>query len=235
MTNTFFSDNATLISPRTAKYVEAMIREDFNYNKWLKKAREEDAQAKQILTAFTCHDVIAAQVDNPINMSGNRDAGRSASLRLVPETLRTLIASRPHRQAKNQTPRARLRRWLEKVRDAWDDFQESRTRDAVYGYLESVFAIVMHYKVRRRTNRLLRHAFQFADLPFDKSADPFSAVIRCTCGDAADIKMISKWARALRFVARSKEPDSELRTFMKKAGGINACAERYAKLRRRGR
>jgi hypothetical protein len=63
---------------------------------------------------------------------------------------------------------ARLRRWLEKVRVAWDDFQASRARDAVYDYLEAVFAVVMHYKVRRRTNRLLRHAFAYADLPFDK-------------------------------------------------------------------
>ena len=67
----------------------------------------------------------------------------------------------------------RIRRWLEKIRDAWDDFQASRTRDAVYGYLEAVFAIVMHYKVRRKTKKLLRHAFEFADLPFDKNADPF--------------------------------------------------------------
>ena len=57
---------------------------------------------------------------------------------------------------------ARIRRWFEKVRDAWDDFQASRARDAVYGYLEAVFAIVEHYKVRRRTTRLRRHAFRFA-------------------------------------------------------------------------
>ena len=50
----------------------------------------------------------------------------------------------------------------------------------------SVFAIVEHYKVRRRTTRLLRHAFEFAELPFDRNADPFSAVIRCTSDDNAD-------------------------------------------------
>jgi len=136
--------------------------------------------------------------------------------------------------AKSQTPKARLRRWLAKIRRACGEFQASRTRDAVYGYLEAVFAIVMHYKVRRRTTRLLRHAFKFADRPFDKSADPFSVVIRCTSGRGIDGKTISKWSRALRYARRRKEPDMQLKAFMKEAGGINACAARYAKHLGRG-
>jgi hypothetical protein len=92
------------------------------------------------------------------------------------------------------------KRWLKKIRDAWEEFQASRARDAVYGYLEAVFGIVDHYRTQRRTNKLLRRAFEFADRPLDKSADPFTAVIRCTCDGQADNKTISKWARALRYV-----------------------------------
>jgi hypothetical protein len=103
----------------------------------------------------------------------------------------------------------------------------------VYGYLEAVFAIVEHYKIRRRTQRLLRHAFQFADQPLHKNADPFAAVIRCTCGGGADNKTVSKWARALRYVAHYKVPRMRLKTFVKNVGGINACAAAYAKLKRR--
>ena len=103
----------------------------------------------------------------------------------------------------------------------------------MYGYLEAVFAIVEHYKVRRRTKRLLRHAFKFANLPFDKNADPFTAVIRCTCDDDVDSKTISKWARALRYVAHCKKPRTPLKAFMKEAGGVNACADMYAKCRGR--
>jgi hypothetical protein len=95
--------------------------------------------------------------------------------------------------------------------------------------LDAVFAIVEHYRVRRKTNRLLRHAFEFANLPFDKNADPFSAVIRCTCSNTVDTKMISKWARALRYVARRNEAGMRLKTFVKEAGGINACADLYAR------
>ena len=117
---------------------------------------------------------------------------------------------------------------------AWDDFQASRARDAVYGYLEAVFATVAHYKVRRRTNRLLRHAFNFAGLPFDDKADPFTAVIHCTCDDDTDNKTISKWARALRYASRSKESAVRLRKFMKEAGGVNGCATLYARRCKRG-
>jgi hypothetical protein len=92
----------------------------------------------------------------------------------------------------------------------------------------------MHYRVRGRTNKLLRHAFKFANLPFDKNANPFTAVIRCTCDDEIDSKTISKWARALRYVARCKKPQTRLKTFMKEVGGINACANLYARFFGRG-
>jgi len=99
----------------------------------------------------------------------------------------------------------------------------------VYGYLEAVFAIVEHYKMRRRTNKLLRHAFKFANLQLDKNANPFAAIIRCTCDDEIDSKTISKWARALRHVAKTRGPDIPVRTFMKQVGGINACADLFSR------
>jgi hypothetical protein len=126
-------------------------------------------------------------------------------------------------------------RWLERISIAWDDFQASRTRDAVYGYLDAVFAIVEHYRVRRRTKRLLRRAAKFSGLPLENNADPFTAVIRCTSGNGVDSKTISKWARALRYVAHRKKPRTRLKTFVKEVGGVNACADKYAKYLRRSR
>ena len=231
MPNIFFADSASLMSPRTAKYFEALIREGngFDYDSWLKRVREEEARAKGVRTAIISRNVVAAPVDNSINTSGSRDTKPSFGAALISKPiLNSRALRRPHRQTKSKSPNALLRRWLEKVHRAWGDFQASRSRDAVYDYLEAVCTIVEHYRVRRRANRLLRHAFEFANLPFDKNADPFSAVIRCTSDDNLDGKTISKWARALRYVARSKEPDTELRKFMKRAGGINGCAARYA-------
>ena len=134
----------------------------------------------------------------------------------------------------HEARRSRPARWLEKVSNAWDEFQASRARDAVYGYLETVFGIVEHYRTRRRTNKLLRHAFEYADQPFDKGTEPFTAVIRCTCGGDADNKSISKWARALRYAGLRRKPGTPLKAFMTEAGGVNACADQYARCFGRG-
>jgi hypothetical protein len=221
-----------LLSPRTAKYIEAMIREgdSFDYNKWLKRVREEEAQAKQAPTANIPRDVVAARAVNPVITHGSRGIRPTlgSALNCKP-ALDLRVLRRLHRQAKSQTRKTRLRGWLEKVHRAWGDFQSSRSRDAVYPYLAAVFAIVMHYKVRRRIKRLLRHAFKFANLSVDKNADPFSAVIRCASSGDIDSKTISKWSRALRYAARRKAHDMRLKTFMKEAGGVNACANLYAR------
>ena len=116
------------------------------------------------------------------------------------------------------------------IGEAWDDFQENRQRDAIYGYLRVVFKLVEDYKGTRRTRKLLWRTFKYGGVQFDREADPFATVIRCTCGGALDNKTISKWARALRYVAVRKKPNVSLKKFMKKLGGVNKCASRYALL-----
>jgi hypothetical protein len=232
MPRTLFADKATLMSPRTVKYVAAMIREGdgFDYNKWLTRVREEEAEAKQTKSTGTPGEEAAAKVDKPICTSNDQHGRLVPPFQLATQPTRIpRVPRRPHCRAKSETSKVRLRRWLEKVCRTGREFQANRARDAVYDFLAAVYALVMHFKVRRRTTRLLRHAFEFADLPFDKNADTFSAVIRCTSGNAADTKMISKWSRALRYASRRKEPDTVLKTFLKQAGGVNACANLYAK------
>jgi hypothetical protein len=230
--------NPSLMSPRTVKYVEAMIRQGdgFDHDKWLKRVLEEEAQAKQLRAASSSGQAGAdGQIANPVSKSANRDAlphSARALLRPIPVPR---VLSRRTRKMCDKQPKARVRRWLQKLQLAWGEFQGSRARDAVYDYLQVVFAIVMHFKVRRRTKRLLRQAFEFAYLPFDKRVDPFTAVIRCTCGGTADNKMISKWARALRYAAIRKPPETRLKAFMKQSGGVNECTDRYADKRRRHR
>jgi hypothetical protein len=96
-----------------------------------------------------------------------------------------------------------------------------------------VFALIDHYKGRRRTKKLLRRAFSSSGLPFDENTDPFATLIRCTSDRSLDGKTISKYARALRYVAHCQAPSTRLKAFMKEAGGVNACAERYARYKRR--
>lgn len=220
-----------LMSARTAKYVEALIREgdNFDYDRWLKRLREEEAEANhrsaasssaQATTGIENH-VKASHVDRCTATPMARNLPVARALRRSGQPLRTT------------TPKARLRRWLEKVRVAWRRFQSNRARDAVYDYLEAVFAIVLHFKVRRRTKRLLRAAFRFADLRFDKTVDPFIAVIRCTSGGGADNKLISKWARALRYAGKRKGSGMTLTEFIKSHGGLNECTRQLASQRKK--
>jgi len=185
------------MSPRTAKYVEAMVREgdSFDYNEWLNRVREEEAQAKQVATG-TSGGLAPAQIAAPIKMFDDQHPRPNLAL---PLTAKTILAQalRRYRQAKNKTPKARPRQWLKNVRRAWREFQANRRRDSVYGYLEAVFAIVEHFRVRRRTNRLLRHAFEFANLPLDKRADPFAAIIHCTSDGGVDNKSANGHGRCV--------------------------------------
>jgi hypothetical protein len=220
----------SLLSPRTANYVAALIREgdSFDFFKWLKRVREEEAGVKKVPATFTSGKITATEIGNPITVSGFRGALPNCTLmtKTVPITGRI---RRSHQEPGGKTRKARVRRRLEQVRDAWDDFQASRTRDAVYGFLGAVFEMVIHYKRRRRTDRLLRHAFEFASLPFDDNADPFTAVIRCPCDANVDSKTISKWTRALRYVGHCKVRAKRLKAFMTETGGVNACASLYAR------
>jgi hypothetical protein len=206
---------------RTAKYTEALIREgdNFDYKEWLRRTREEEARAKRVGAASSSGEEIAQPRDarEPnIPIPCKRPAP-------VVEFSMPLKADR----FVAATARKSLGQRLGKVSNAWERFQDDRGRDAVYRYLRAVFALVKRYGGRRRTRRLVRRAFKFAGLPVDKAAEPFTAVIRCTSEGKPDNKTISKWARALRYVARVKKPEHRLEAFMKGRGGVNACAALY--------
>ena len=227
-----------MLSPRTIKYVEAMVREgdDFDFRGWLRRVREEEAEAIQVPAAFSSDEYVASEIGDLTNTPKRHDTRVNSGSALQATSIPIpRVVYRSDRKAGGESPEDRLRQRLVIVCDAWDDFQECRKRDAVYRYLKAVFALVVDHKGRRRTRRLLRRAFQFAGLLFDENADPFAAVIRCTSERDVDNKTSSKWARALRYAAHCKRSRTPLKIFIKKMGGINACTERYAIYLGRGR
>src|SRR5208282_2672847 len=142
-----------LLPARTIKYIDALNRagDRFDYWKWLQRVREEEAtQAEHVSPIITSGEPTIPEIDNLIDTPDRRTALMPSEPGVV---TRPATVSRPlHRinhEAIADTPETRLRRRLEKVRNAWDKFQASRTRDAVYLYLEAVFTIVGHYKLRR--------------------------------------------------------------------------------------
>jgi hypothetical protein len=123
-----------------------------------------------------------------------------------------------------------LRQDLLRVRNAWEECQASRKRDAIYTYLTAVFDLVAWWVAE---DRALEHAHKALRLqricPFD-GEEPFAAIIRCTADPTkVDKRTRSKWSRMMRYALRYKSHSEPLDQFVKRKGGINKCASRFAK------
>jgi len=121
---------------------------------------------------------------------------------------------------------------LLRLQNEWETVQASRNRDAIFQYLTAVFEIVMVWakegKAVKRTYRAL-HQLGHNSV---REPEPFAAVILCTSDpDKVDDRARSKWSRVLRYAAAYKGLDEPLRDFIKRKGGINECAARFARLR----
>jgi hypothetical protein len=131
---------------------------------------------------------------------------------------------------------AALRQDLERLRGIWDDCQASRDRNAIYGYLNAVYGLVAWWSAEGRDLERPRRALCLQRLELSDREDPFAAIIRCTADPAkADKRTRSKWSRVMRYASAYK-PDSEpLDHFIKRKGGINACAVRFSRCLGRGK
>jgi hypothetical protein len=77
------------MSPRTVKYVEALIREgdNFAYDRWLKRAREEEAQAHQLSAASASGQNTSVQRGNQNRTSDDRNAWPRATSALITKAI----------------------------------------------------------------------------------------------------------------------------------------------------
>jgi hypothetical protein len=119
------------------------------------------------------------------------------------------------------TPKA-LRQDLLRVRNAWENCQASRERNAIYGYLTAVFDLVAWWAAENRAVERAHKALRLRHLdPFDHD-EPFAAIIRCTADPAkVDKRTRSKWSRVLRYTLAHKPVAEPLDQFIQRKGGIN--------------
>jgi len=129
-----------------------------------------------------------------------------------------------------------LKQDLLRLRNAWRDFQESRDRDAVYGYLTAVFDLVAWWTAEARALDRARWALRLQNADASTCNEPFAGVVLCTSDPVkVDKRTRSKWSRVLRYALRHKSHSEPLEQFIKRKGGINNCASRFARcLVRRG-
>jgi hypothetical protein len=131
---------------------------------------------------------------------------------------------------------AALRQDLLRVRNAWEECQSNRNRDAIYSYLTAVFSLVEWWETDRRSHQRASKALRLQHLGTFEHEDPFAAIIRCTSDPAkVDKRTRSKWSRVLRYALRYKDHAESLDQFIKRNGGINACANRFTQYLGRSR
>jgi hypothetical protein len=127
-----------------------------------------------------------------------------------------------------------LRQDLLRVRNAWGDCQAQRDRDAIYSYLTAVFDLVAWWTAENCAVERARKALRLQNIRPSDHNEPFAAIILVTSDPAkVDRRTRSKWSRALRYAAEYKPCSEPLAAFIKRKGGINACATRFT--RRLGR
>jgi hypothetical protein len=130
-----------------------------------------------------------------------------------------------------------MRQDLTRVRSAWEDCQASRDRNAIYGYLSAVFDLVAWWAAENRALERAREALRLRNIWPSDHDEPFAAIILATADrQKIDKRTRSKWSRVLRYAAEYKTNAEPLAAFVQRKGGINKCAERFARyLGRHGR
>jgi hypothetical protein len=126
-----------------------------------------------------------------------------------------------------------LRCDLRRVHDAWRESRRHHDRFAIYKYLTAVFDLVMVWDAENRAVERAKRALWLKRREAGDNIEPFAAVINCTSSrKKVDAKARSKWAHALMFAAEYKSPDEQLGHFIRRRGGINACAAKLSRLSR---
>ena len=124
---------------------------------------------------------------------------------------------------------------LLRLQNEWETVQASRDRNALYGYLTAVFETVMVWAKEGRAVNRAHRALHLRGHKSVREPEPFAALIFCTADrDMVDERARSKWSRVLRYAAEFKDIDEPLGDFIKRKGGLNECATRYARRLGRG-
>jgi hypothetical protein len=123
-----------------------------------------------------------------------------------------------------------MRATLLRLRNEWETVQPSRDRGAIYGYLTAVFELVTWWDQEGKAVKRAYRALRLRGYSSVREPEPFASIIRCTSDpDKVDERTRSKWSRVLRYAAEFKNLDEPLGDFIKRRGGINKCASRFAR------
>ena len=142
-------------------------------------------------------------------------------------------SSKTQLSAKNEAQavplkQSRLSSEIETLRAVSKRTFTSGNRMAVHKLLGAIFNLVSRWEEEDRLEEGLYRLLDSLEDPVPlRIGEAFAVVIYCTAPHV-DKKSRSKWARALRYAAATKLDDESIQSFIKRKGGVNACASRYA-------
>ena len=100
-----------LLSPRTASYVAALIREGdtFDYSKWLQEVRRKEREGKQVRAVHASDAPVCRELGYPSNKPERRDVWSTVGPMPITRSAAIPIAiSRTRHGTQEETPEARL-------------------------------------------------------------------------------------------------------------------------------
>ena len=127
-----------------------------------------------------------------------------------------------------------LRLDIARVQRAWKKYQKTSGRDAVYKFLNEVLELLLIWQGDQKAGGRARRALFELGCESTENPEPFTALlIAAAHPKLIDARTLAKWSRVLRLAEALKLPKTSLRRFIKKRGGINACAARFTQYKKR--
>jgi hypothetical protein len=206
-----------------------------SYKEFTRRALEQEQTSSGSPTSVALANLPAGAGENcrPEAIATSRLFGRTVASERSARPMRPRLSINIAAKSMMR-PGHSLRKRLEVVAHAWDEFQSCCRRDAIYPFLQRVFSLVERYERRGRAKRLMREILKLTGLRADADTNIYALVIRvAAASDGVDRKQSSKLSRVLRFAAEFKPKRISIRAFIQVRGGLNEVAALYA--RRLGR
>jgi hypothetical protein len=110
---------------------------------------------------------------------------------------------------------------LKQLETAFDQYQSTRARSAVYGYLTAVYEFAVGFKTAVGCRRVAKQMAKQKGYVVREDQDRFSLLIRAT--STVNEKTRWKWTICLLCAVPLEVDPLELEGFIRELGGINQC------------
>lgn len=121
---------------------------------------------------------------------------------------------------------------IQKVRRAAERAASRKQRFANYGYLRSVLRAYSHFVEDDLLSHLVEIAPSTLMTPVRADWHPLRVIVEASCIQP-DLKMRSRWTRALELAVREKVDPKDLVRFIRAHNGIAGCADLASKIARK--